>query len=98
MQESPVVLRMARLRRAVRSGHKNLPYTAPVLCRSTGARHQKSCANPAGLWCAILVSTSWIRFFFWAYLLFLVWAAATVTNPADPDLWHRLAVGEFLWQ
>jgi hypothetical protein len=28
----------------------------------------------------------------------LVWAAATVTNPADPDLWHRLAVGEFLYR
>jgi hypothetical protein len=39
-----------------------------------------------------------MRFFFSGYLLFLVWAAATVTNPADPDLWHRLAVGEFLWQ
>lgn len=39
-----------------------------------------------------------MRFFFWVYLLFLVGAAATVTNPADPDLWHRLAVGEFLWQ
>jgi len=35
---------------------------------------------------------------FSGYLLFLVWAAATVTNPADPDLWHRLAVGEFLWR
>jgi hypothetical protein len=44
------------------------------------------------------VSTPWVRFFFWVYLFFLVWAAATVTNPADPDLWHRLAVGEFLWQ
>jgi hypothetical protein len=44
------------------------------------------------------MSTSSIRFFFWIYLLFLVWAAATVTNPADPDLWHRLAVGEYLWQ
>ena len=22
----------------------------------------------------------------------------TVTNPADPDLWHRLAVGEYLWK
>jgi len=44
------------------------------------------------------VSTPWVRFFFWVYVFFLVWAAATVTNPADPDLWHRLAVGEFLWQ
>jgi hypothetical protein len=44
------------------------------------------------------VSTPWVRFVFWVYLLFLVWAAATVTNPADPDLWHRLAVGEFLCQ
>jgi len=44
------------------------------------------------------VSTPWVRFFFWFFLFFLVWAAATVTNPADPDLWHRLAVGEFLWK
>jgi hypothetical protein len=44
------------------------------------------------------VSTPWMRFFFSVYLLFLIWAAATVTNPADPDLWHRLAVGEYLWQ
>lgn len=44
------------------------------------------------------MSTPWVKFFFWIYLLFLVWAAATVTNPVDPDLWHRLAVGEFLWQ
>lgn len=44
------------------------------------------------------MSTPWVRFFFWVYLLFLVWASATATNPADPDLWHRLAVGEFLWQ
>jgi hypothetical protein len=44
------------------------------------------------------VSTFLVRFLFWAYLLFLIWAAATVTNPADPDLWHRLAVGEYLWQ
>lgn len=39
-----------------------------------------------------------MRFLFCGYLLFLTWAAATVMNPADPDLWHRLAVGEFLWQ
>jgi hypothetical protein len=44
------------------------------------------------------VSTPWLKFFFWVYLLFLVWAAATAINPADPDLWHRLAVGEYLWQ
>jgi len=42
------------------------------------------------------VSTPWLKFYFWAYLLFLVWAAATAVNPADPDLWHRLAVGEYL--
>jgi len=30
--------------------------------------------------------------------LVLVWAEATAANPADPDLWHRLAVGEFLRQ
>ena len=39
---------------------------------------------------------SWVKFFFWLYLLFLVWAEATVTNPADPDLWHRLALGNSL--
>jgi hypothetical protein len=43
------------------------------------------------------VSTPWLKFFFWVYLLFLVWAAATAVNPADPDLWHRLAVGEYFW-
>jgi hypothetical protein len=43
------------------------------------------------------VATSWVKIFFWIYLLFLVWTAGTVTNPADPDLWHRLAVGEFIW-
>jgi hypothetical protein len=42
------------------------------------------------------VSTPGIKAVFWIYLLFLVWASATVTNPADPDLWHRLAVGEFI--
>jgi len=44
---------------------------------------------------ALPVSTPWLKFFFWVYLLFLVWAAATAVNPADPDLWHRLAVGEY---
>jgi hypothetical protein len=44
------------------------------------------------------VSTPWLKFFFWVYLLFLVGAAATAVNPADPDLWHRLAVGEYLRQ
>ena len=28
----------------------------------------------------------------------LVWCEGTFHNPADPDLWHRLAVGEYLWQ
>jgi hypothetical protein len=42
------------------------------------------------------VPTLWLRFCFWLYLAFFLWAAATFTNPADPDLWHRLAVGEFL--
>jgi hypothetical protein len=46
----------------------------------------------------VAVPTSWVKFFFWLYLLFLVGAEATVTNPADPDLWHRLALGEALWQ
>jgi hypothetical protein len=44
------------------------------------------------------VSTSLVKFLFWTYLLFLLWVAGTQTNPADPDLWHRLAVGEFLWK
>lgn len=38
----------------------------------------------------------WARFFFWVYLLILIWAEATSANPADPDLWHRVAVGEML--
>ena len=42
------------------------------------------------------MATPWVKFLLWIYLLFLVWAFATVTNPADPDLWHRLAVGEYL--
>ncbi len=40
----------------------------------------------------------WVYFLFWSYLLLLVWADATATNPADPDLWHRLALGERLCQ
>jgi hypothetical protein len=47
------------------------------------------------------VSTPWVKILFWLYLLFLVGAEATVTppgNPADPDLWHRLALGEALWK
>ena len=37
-----------------------------------------------------------LRFCFWLYLFTLVWCEATAMNPADPDLWHRLALGEFL--
>ena len=44
------------------------------------------------------MSATWVKFFFWTYLLFLVWADATAYNPADPDLWHRLTLGEALWQ
>ena len=44
------------------------------------------------------MATPWVKFLLWVYLLFLVWAFATVTNPVDPDLWHRLAVGEYLCQ
>ena len=44
------------------------------------------------------MSATWVKFFFWTYLLFLVWADATAYNPADPDLWHRLALGEALWK
>jgi hypothetical protein len=46
----------------------------------------------------VAVPTSWVKILFWLYLLFLVGAEATVTNPADPDLWHRLALGEALWK
>ncbi len=42
--------------------------------------------------------TRLIRICFWLYLLVLVWGEATLTNPADPDLWHRLALGEALFQ
>ncbi len=44
------------------------------------------------------MSDTLAKFFFWSYLILLIWADATVTNPADPDLWHRLALGEYLWQ
>ena len=40
----------------------------------------------------------WICLLFWGYLLVLVLCEGTAMNPADPDLWHRLAVGEFLWK
>jgi len=44
------------------------------------------------------VSIPWAKIFFWCYLLFLIWAEATAFNPADPDLWHRLTLGETLWE
>ena len=44
---------------------------------------------------AVTVSTPLAKFIFWVYLLFLVVVFGTVTNPADPDLWHRLAFGEY---
>jgi hypothetical protein len=44
------------------------------------------------------MATPWIRTLFWLYLLILVWAEGTFLNHADPDLWHRLALGEFLAQ
>jgi hypothetical protein len=40
----------------------------------------------------------WPRLLLCVYLLFLVWAEGTALNPADPDLWHRLALGEALWK
>jgi hypothetical protein len=39
-----------------------------------------------------------MKFIFWLYLAILLWADATAVNPADPDLWHRLALGEALWR
>jgi chromate transport protein ChrA len=36
------------------------------------------------------------RIVFWLYLFILVWADGTSFNWADPDLWHRLALGEYL--
>jgi len=36
------------------------------------------------------------RIIFWLYLFILVWADGTSFNWADPDLWHRLALGEYL--
>jgi hypothetical protein len=39
-----------------------------------------------------------LRFCFWLYLFVLLWGEATSMNPADPDLWHRLALGEALWK
>ncbi len=38
------------------------------------------------------------RIAFWLYLFILVWADGTVFNWADPDLWHRLALGEYLFR
>jgi hypothetical protein len=44
------------------------------------------------------VASRWVLVLFWAYLFVLVGAEGIVANPADPDLWHRLALGEALWQ
>jgi hypothetical protein len=44
------------------------------------------------------MTSSWIRVLFWLYLLVLVWADGTTFNRTDPDLWHRLALGEYLDQ
>jgi hypothetical protein len=38
------------------------------------------------------------RVLFWLFLFFLVGADGTVHNGADPDLWHRLALGDYLWR
>jgi hypothetical protein len=38
------------------------------------------------------------RVLFWLYLFVLVWADGTAFNWADPDLWHRLALGDYLWR
>ena len=43
------------------------------------------------------MTSPWPRILFWTYLFILVWADGTTFNYADPDLWHRLALGEFLW-
>jgi hypothetical protein len=60
---------------------------------------RKNPVQAAGFYGALLgVSDKWIKFLFWIYLLFLIGVAGTAVNPADPDLWHRLAVGEYLWQ
>ncbi|MCE0482706.1 MAG: hypothetical protein LV479_00540 [Methylacidiphilales bacterium] len=58
----------------------------------------KNLFKPTAFWCPVSMYTGFMKFLFWAYLLFLVWADATVTNPADPDLWHRLALGDVLWR
>jgi hypothetical protein len=39
----------------------------------------------------------WGRIAFWLYLFILTWADGTVFNWADPDLWHRLALGDYLF-
>lgn len=44
------------------------------------------------------MSTRLANVLFWTYILFMVWGSTTAYNPADPDLWHRLALGEALWQ
>jgi hypothetical protein len=38
------------------------------------------------------------RVLFWLYLFLLVWADGTAFNSADPDLWHRLTLGDYLWR
>ncbi len=40
----------------------------------------------------------WGRVAFWAYLFVLTWADGIVFNWADPDLWHRLALGDYLFR
>ena len=47
------------------------------------------------MFAGVVLSTPLVKFIFWTYLLYLVAVFGTVTNPADPDLWHRLAFGEY---
>jgi len=44
------------------------------------------------------VATRLANVLFWSYILFIIWGSTTAYNPADPDLWHRLALGEALWK
>ena len=65
--------------------------------RSRTLRKPENCSTH-GIYGALWRVSTLVKALFWIYLLFLLGVYGTQTNPADPDLWHRLAVGEFLWQ
>ena len=70
---------------------------APAFFRQA-APTRKSLFNSFSLWCSCGVPARLANILFWAYIFFMVWGSVTAYNPADPDLWHRLALGEALWK